>query len=106
MNVVNSGYVTTYPTITVDGPVIDPIIGNATTGASMQFDVTLSSTNVLVIDLLDRVVALNGNPARNLLVGGSAWLHAPVGSSSFYFNGTGTTVGVTNATVTWRSAYV
>lgn len=106
VNVQNNGYVTTYPTVTVNGPVVSPIIGNQTTGQVMQFNVTLSSTDVLVIDLAERLITLNGNPARNLLTGTSQWLSAPVGSSVFYFNGTGTTVGVTAAVVTWRNAYV
>ena len=44
-----------------------------------ELNVTLSSTDASVINLLDRIITLNGNPARNLLVGGSAWSECPRG---------------------------
>ena len=103
--VVNNGNVTTYPLITITGPAINPTIGNLSTGQTLNFNVTLSATDVLIIDLNARTITLNGVPARNLLTGISQWFAAPVGNSSYYFTATGTS-NTTTATIAWNSAYV
>jgi hypothetical protein len=62
-------------------------------------------SDIILIDLQYKTILLNGNPARNLLLGSSQWFAAAPGTSSYYFTGTGTTVGQTNATVQWNNAY-
>lgn len=106
VNVVNNGWATTYPTITINGPVINPVIGNATTGQQISINYSLTNSDVIVIDLYNKIITLNGNPARNLMGGGSQWFGAPPGTSQFTFSGTGYAIGTTAASVTWRSAYV
>ena len=49
--IANTGWATTYPTITLQGPVTDPTLGNSTTGDSLTFTVTLTAADTLVIDL-------------------------------------------------------
>jgi hypothetical protein len=103
--VLNSGWTTTYPTITFNGPITNPVFGNFTQGQYMFFNYTFADVETCVINLLDKTVTLNGLPARNLLTATSDWLTAPPGSNQFYYYGTGTTI-VTSATITWRNAYI
>jgi len=104
-SVLNSGWATTYPTITFNGPITNPVFGNFTQGQYMFFNYTFADVETCVINLLDKTVTLNGDPARNLLTATSTWLTAPPGTSQFYYYGTGTT-GATSATITWRNAYI
>lgn len=104
--VTNDGNWETFPVITIDGPIIDPIIGNFTQGLSIEFNATLIAGDTLVIDLESKLITLNGVSARNLITGTSKWFSAPVGSSQFYLTGTGTLAGTTQAIVEYRSAYV
>lgn len=101
----NIGWATTYPTITITGPITNPIIGDLTSGDVLNFTGTYSALDVLEIDLYNQLVTLNGNAARNLLISGT-WFDAPPGNSLYYFTGTGTLVGTTQATVSWYSAYI
>jgi hypothetical protein len=104
--VTNTGWATTNPIITIAGPITNPTVGNITTNQSMTFLTTLSSTDSLVIDLDQKLVTVNGIAARNLVAGGSTWFALAPGTSNLYFTGTGTQVGLTQATVVFRSAYI
>jgi phage-related protein len=101
----NIGWATTYPTITINGPITNPVIGNTTSGNTLYFTGTYSALDTLEIDLYNQLITLNGNPARNLLISGT-WFDAPPGNSNFFFTGTGTLAGTTQATVSWYSAYI
>jgi hypothetical protein len=101
----NTGWATTYPTITLKGPVTNPTLGNFTTNQSLNFTVNMSSVDTMVIDLYNKLVTFNGSPARNLLSSGT-WFAAPPGNSTFYFQGNFTVPNQTVATVTWQSAYI
>lgn len=101
----NIGWATTYPTITITGPITNPIVGDLTSGNSLNFTGTYSALDTLEIDLYNQLITLNGSPARNLLISGT-WFDAPPGNSLYYFTGTGTLVGTTQATVSWYSAYI
>ena len=103
--VTNNGWTDAYPTITLNGPITNPVLGNATQNASLEFNVTLSSTDYLVVDLYNKLITLNGQPARNLLISGT-WFSAQPGNNDFYLTGVGTLAGTTKAVVTWNSAYV
>jgi hypothetical protein len=106
LTIVNSGTWTTYPTITITGPITNPILTNQTTNQSLAITVTLLSTDNLVLDLENRNVLLNGSPVRNLLTGSSQWFGASPGSTVFTLTGTAFTAGVTNASVLYSPAYV
>ena len=101
----NAGWAATYPTITINGPITAPIIGNQTENAQMSFSGTYADTDFLVIDLYNKLITLNGAPARNTLISGT-WFSAQPGNNEFYFSGTDTQVGTTKAVVTWQSAYI
>jgi phage-related protein len=101
----NIGWGTTYPIITISGPITNPVVGNSTSGNTLYFSGTYSALDILEIDLYNQLITLNGNPARNLLISGT-WFDAPPGNSNFFFTGTGTLAGTTQATVSWYSAYI
>jgi len=103
--VTNNGDTTTYPIITIYGPVTNPVVGSTTSSQALSFNYTMIQSDIISIDLQYKTILLNGNPARNLLKGSSQWFAAAPGTSSFYFTGTGTTIGQTNATVQWNNAY-
>ena len=105
--ITNNGWTDTYPVITINGPITNPEVGNTTQNALLEFNVTLSSSDVFVIDLYNKLITLNGNPARNTLISGtSTWFSAQPGNNQFYFTGVGTSSGITQAVVTWQSAYI
>jgi len=108
LNVTNNGWATTYPTITINGPVTNPSVGSFASGQSLNFNYNMAQSDVLSINLLNKTILLNGNPARNLLLGSSQWFGATPGVNTFYFTGAaGTTViGTTQATVQWNNAYI
>lgn len=103
----NNGWATTYPLITLYGPITNPVLGNSTQNAQLNFNVAMSSADVLVVDLQNKLVTLNGNPARNTLISGT-WFSASPGNNQFYLSGNAgsTLVGVTEAVVTWQSAFI
>jgi len=102
----NAGWATTYPTITLNGPITNPTLGNVTQGNYMTISGTYTNTDTIVLDLDSRLVTINGVSARNLVTGGSNWFAALPGNNSFYLTGTGTLPGTTSATVAWRNAYI
>jgi len=106
LTIVNSGTWTTYPTVTITGPITNPILTNQTTNQSLAVTVTLQATDSLVLDLENRNVLLNGSPVRNLLTGSSQWFGASPGSTVFTLTGTAFTAGVTSASVVYSPAYV
>lgn len=101
----NSGWATTYPTITINGPVIDPEVGNVTTGNTLYMTGIYSSADTIVVDLYNKLITVNGNAARNILISGT-WFGALPGNNTFSFFGTGTLDNVTSATITWQSAFI
>lgn len=103
--ITNNGWTDTYPTITITGPITNPTIGNQTQNKALNFVGTFSSSDALVVDLYNKLITLNGQPARNLLISGD-WFSAQPGNNQFYFVGTGTLAGTTEATVVWHSAYI
>lgn len=105
-SITNNGWATTYPVITLNGPITNPILGNTTQGYYITIQGTYANTDIIVIDLDNKLITLNGATARNLISGGSNWFSAPPGTSQFYLTGTGTLAGTTAATVSWRSAYI
>lgn len=104
--VTNAGNWTTYPTITITGPALYPTVGNVTTGQYLTINYALTNTDTLVIDLNQKLVTLNGSPARNLLTSNSQWFGAPPGTSYFYFTANTYQVGLTTGTIAYRSAWV
>jgi len=71
---------------TVTGPATLPSIVNSTDGLTLTFNLTLSASDVLVIDLATRNVTVNGANARFSLIEPNWWLFNP-GSTFVIFGG-------------------
>lgn len=102
----NNGWATTYPTITLNGPIYNPVLGSLTQNKSITLLGSYTNTDVITIDLDTKLITLNGVSARNLVAGGSNWFSAQPGTNLFYLTGTGTLVGTTAGSISWRSAYI
>jgi hypothetical protein len=105
-SITNSGWATAYPTITLTGPIFNPILGNVTTNQYLYFSATIANTDTLIVDLQNKLVTLNGASARNLLIGNSEWFDAPPGTSQYYLTGSLSVPGTTTCTVNWYDTYV
>jgi hypothetical protein len=102
----NAGNIYSSPVITILGPATNPTIGYVEGNAALTVNVALSASDVLVVDMANRLVTLNGSAARNLVANSSEWWDIPAGSTAtVYFSATGSTSG-TYATVNWRNAYI
>lgn len=105
-NVQNNGWATTYPVITIGGPITNPTVGNSTSGNYITVTGIYTSSDIITVDLDSKLITVNGNAARNLVTGTSTWFGAVPGANVFYLTGSGTLAGTTSATVSWRSAYI
>lgn len=103
--ITNSGWTTTYPTITIQGPCINPKVTDVTAGAFLLIDATLGTNDTLVLNTNLRTVTLNGIARRALLNNSSTWFAAPPGTSYYTFIATGTDSN-TSCLVTWYNAFI
>jgi hypothetical protein len=104
--IVNSGWAATGPLVTITGPAVNPVVSNVTTGQSITINYTMGASDVLTLDLNNRLVTLNNSPARNLMANNSQWFTAAPGNTTLSFTATSFTVGVTACSVTYAPAYV
>jgi hypothetical protein len=105
ISIINTGNVTIYPTITLTGAMTNPTILNVTTGQFFTLTgLTTSAGDVLVIDLLNRSVILNGGSVLNYKTSTSSWWPLIAGSNSIKFTTTNTADPVTGL-LSWRSGY-
>ena len=104
--VINNGWAITNPTITIQGPCVNPVLTNNTTNQSITINYTLGALDVVVIDLNLKTVTLNGTSARNILANNSQWFTAPPGATQLSFSATSFTLGSTSCIVTYANAYV
>jgi len=103
--ITNNGWTTTYPTITITGPAINPKVTDVTNGYFLLIDGTIGTNDTLVFNTDYRTVTLNGVNRRALLNNSSTWFAAPPGTSYYTFLTTGTD-GDTSCVVSWRNAYI
>jgi hypothetical protein len=95
--VANNGWATSCPVITVYGPSSS---GTLTDGIIFM-DFANVSGSILTVDLLSRVIYIDGVPSRNLMKASSnGWLSIPPNS---YYNWVST---IGNMTTTYRDAFV
>lgn len=101
----NAGNVTVFPTITLTGQMLNPIVVNSTTGQSLPLNISMSAADTIVIDPDLRGVTYNGLPARNLLSNTAQWFGFPPGNTTI-----GIVVPTAAATaqcqITYRNGYV
>lgn len=103
--IVNSGWATTYPIITITGTCTNPRVTDVTAGAYLQVDGVIGTNDTLVLNTQLRTVTLNGVNRRALLNNASTWFAAPPGTSYYTFTASSQD-GNTTAVVTWRDAFI
>lgn len=102
----NGGTIPVYPVITLTGTMTNPVLANLTT--NQQFSLTPITTgpgDVVVIDVRQHTVTLNGSSIFGLIGPSSTWWSLLVGSNTISLttsSGTDTVTGV----MTWRSGYM
>ncbi len=105
-NVINSGEATVYPTITFTGGTGEnPIVTNTDTGEFIQVNVNISPGDVLIIDMKNKTVMLNGGNIRSLVEDGSTFWGLEPGGNLLTLetdNGGDDLTGV----VEWRPGYL
>lgn len=84
VTVTNSGNRPTPVEFVLTGPAVEPRIINETTGKTMKFNISLSSTDVLTINSYYKTVRLNGANRRNALVEPN-WFDLPKGDTDIRF---------------------
>jgi Phage tail protein len=101
--ITNAGSFETRPQVLIAGPVTAPAVVNQVTGQTVSFPaLTLGSTDVLVVDFLNRQATLNGVYRTADLA--SSWWVAPPGSTGVQVTGTASSGAY--VTVSWRDAWI
>ena len=101
----NTGAVKIYPTITVNGSAQNPKISNLTSGEFVKINVTTASGDVLVIDMQQRTVKLNGSNILAYRDSTSSWWGLAAGNNNIEFT-TDSGADTGSAVVAYRPAYV
>jgi hypothetical protein len=111
LTAVNIGDAPAHPAFVIKGPCTGPSITNIDTGAILEYDLTLSSTDSLYVDTAQGTVTLGGTMANRLYTASSRSLPEaafvfPPGSTALAFRSDDATPDpASTLTVTWRSAY-
>jgi phage-related protein len=85
----NAGNVTAYPIITITGIATNPLIVNQTTSQYISFNLTMISTDTLVIDPQNKTVLLNGVSALLYVQDGSSWWGIQPGNNTISYTSGG-----------------
>lgn len=99
----NTGNITVPCLVTLTGPLTTPYIVNNTLGLSMQINYTLGSGDIVIIDMLNKTIMLNGNTSLlgDKVVTSDWWGMAPGGNNISLSSGNSADTG--GASVTWYS---
>jgi phage-related protein len=98
----NSGLATISPTITLTGSATNPTFTNADNGYSVSVPVTMSSGDVLFIDMKNHIITLNGGSVLGLATS-KQWFSLMVGTNHIRYTTTNAAdSGV--AVMTWQNA--
>lgn len=103
----NTGSFSTPPVLTIHGPVSYPIVDNDTTGESVAVNYVLGSSDLVVIDVANRSITLNGASRIDLFVpSGSSWWEMRPGENRIRLRGGSLASGVSALTVSYRDANI
>lgn len=103
LQVTNSGNYSAPVVFTITGPCTNPVVS---LGAQfMKLNLTLATTDQLVIDMGQRTVSLNGASRSNKIVTGSSWFLIPPGMSSVGVGSSDSAAVAATFTASWASAW-
>jgi len=109
LSISNAGQFTTPPIFTVTGPAVNPIIDNDTTGQHIYTTgLTMVQGDILVIDVGQRLVTLNGNNRPDLIDQSQTyWFELGAGLTLIRMRAaSGMVTGQTSLQVQWRNARI
>ena len=99
----NTGSVVVYPIFTITGEALNPVITNVDTGEKIDMNLTMTGTDELIIDMLNRTITLNGSSVISYRTTDSDWFGLEVGNNRFsYSTDDLTDTGI--AEISWRTA--
>lgn len=105
--VANSGNVPADFTVTFTGPLTKPRLTLDSTGEFIEFDITLSTGQQLLVDTRSRTALLEGTASRiNTLTEGSTWWQIPVSVSGNTVSFTASTFQAGTAAMEHRATYL
>lgn len=87
-----------YPVWTVVGPTNNPILTNLTTGTAIHYNGNVSSTQTLVVDMLNQTAELNGTSVIGKVSGD--WLEFVPGNNRIVYTADNSTAP--NSTIEWQ----
>lgn len=101
----NLGNAPAFPIISISGPCINPVLSNDSTGEVIRLNLTLSTGDILTIDMRRRLILQGGSTNRigALLQGSKFWAILP-GNNTIRLTADAYDAGY--ATVTWRCAFL
>lgn len=104
--VTNAGNTDSYPIISIAGPGTNPSVLNYTLNKRITLLTTLSSTDVAIIDTLNRTVTISGHPSYSTVdFLNSAWWPLAPGVNDLRLSFS-TYASPASFTVTWRNAWM
>lgn len=99
----NNGAVAISPIFTITGAATNPEITNMDTGEKVEVNVIMETGDVLIINMQNRTITLNGGSVLGSRSSDSDWFSLPVGQTRLRYDTTDVTDdGV--AVVSWRNA--
>lgn len=109
-DIVYAGSFLTFPTITINGPVVSPLIKNITTGEKIQFTFTLAAGETVIVDLSYGRKTVTKNDGTNLIGFVSsdsniATFHLNPGLNQMQITATGTS-NISSFVLTWFNRYI
>lgn len=87
-----------YPVLTIAGRTVDPILTDVTTGMAFQYNGTITESQVLRIDMLNKTATLNGTSVVGNVTGD--WLYLAPGNNKITY--TADNADAPNATLEWQ----
>lgn len=102
--VTNNGSTTVYPVVTIRGATRNPVIGNLTTGESIKVPISLTNSDVFVIDMDSETIELNGKNVSSALVDAGWWGLLPGINKLQYNSDSSNDTAVVE--ITWRDKYI
>lgn len=104
--VTNAGTVESYPVLILNGPLNNPIIRNTTVNRYIELNLTISTGEQLIVDMLKKTAILNGSTpvVANLSSGSKYWWLEPGDNAVSIQTSNGGDAG--NVQLQWRNAYL
>lgn len=87
-----------YPVLTITGRTVDPILTDVTTGMVFKYSGTITKSQVLKIDMFNKMATLNGTSVVGNVTGD--WLYLAPGNNRITY--TADNADAPNATIEWQ----